>query len=64
MRADFWWVQTGDTRVFPGAIGHMACSRARAALPALAEDGSDIVDPRDPDRTYVLLLWLFDAQLI
>lgn len=27
------------------------------------EDGGDIVDTRDPDRTHVLLVWLDDAQL-
>ena len=27
------------------------------------EDGGDIVNTRDPDRTHVLLVWLDDAQL-
>lgn len=27
------------------------------------EEGGDIVDTRDPDRTHVLLVWLDDAQL-
>jgi catechol 2,3-dioxygenase-like lactoylglutathione lyase family enzyme len=34
----------------------LPCQRRR-------EDGGDIVDTRDPDRTHVLLVWLDDAQL-
>lgn len=71
------WANVPSTTVAgqacPGRVAGRHANRSRpgrasAQEPGLPcqrrrEDGGDIVDTRDPDRTHVLLVWLDDAQL-